>query len=321
MGQFLSCDWGTTAFRIRLADTRDGKILAEAEAGQGIADTFNLWRQQNNPDEEQKRRFYLKVIDEHIKQLEAKLDTPLNGAKLIISGMGSSTIGFIQIPYNEVPLPVNGSGIKTVVIPASADFDHDVLVISGIKTEDDIMRGEETQLIGYIDRPVKDELFIFPGTHSKHMHVKDDQVVAFKTYMTGEFFALLSQKSILKSAVEESAGYGDKDLVRFKSGVQDSLSKNLLHSAFSVRVNDLFNRFTKAENFYYLSGLLIGTELKDLKTVKVSSVNLIGGDRLTPWYQQALKILGIPNSVLPGSIDEATVMGQLKIARQINMFI
>src|SRR5665213_805597 len=172
MGQFLSCDWGTTSFRIRLADTRDGKILAEAEAGQGMADTFDLWQQHRNSGNKQKRQFYLKVIDGHIKKLESKLNTPLSGVKLIISGMASSSIGFIQIPYNEAPLPVNGSGIKTAIIPASADFDHNVMIISGVKTDDDIMRGEETQLIGYINRPVNDELFIFPGTHSKHVRVK-----------------------------------------------------------------------------------------------------------------------------------------------------
>ena len=320
MRQFLSCDWGTTSFRIRLADTGNGKIIASEETGQGIADTFDLWQQQGNRDEEQKREFYLKVIDGHIKQLESKLNTPLNGIKLLISGMASSTIGFIQIPYSEAPLPVNGSEIKTAIIPASADFDHDVLVISGVKTDDDVMRGEETQLIGYIDSPVKDELFIFPGTHSKHVRIKDDQIIDFKTYMTGEFFALLCQKSILKSAVEEPTGLGDHESAAFKAGVQDSVSENLLHSPFRVRINNLFSKFTRAENFYYLSGLLIGTELKDLKSAKIG-INLAGGGRLTHYYEQVLQTLGIPHHVLPGSIDEATVKGQLKIARQLNMLI
>ena len=320
MEQFLSCDWGTTSFRIRLADSRDGKIIASEESRQGIAGTFELWQQQDNTDEEQKLQFYLKVIDDHIKLLESKLHTPLKDVKLVISGMASSTVGFIDVPYSEAPLPVDGSGIKTAVIAASANFDHDVLVISGVKTDDDVMRGEETQLMGYLDRPVNDELYIFPGTHSKHVRVTDDQIVDFKTYMTGEFFALLSRKSILKSAVEEPSQPASDGLTRFNDGVLDSLSENLLHLAFRVRINHLFGRFTGAENFYYLSGLLIGTELKDLTSAKIC-INLIGGDRLTPWYQQALKTLGIPNSVLPGSIDEATVKGQLKIARQLNIFI
>ncbi len=68
------------------------------------------------------------------------------------------------------------------------------------------MRGEETQLIGCLKSGKQDGFFIFPGTHSKHVEVEDGMVKDFKTYMTGEFFELLSQKSILLNSVEENTG-------------------------------------------------------------------------------------------------------------------
>lgn len=66
------------------------------------------------------------------------------------------------------------------------------------------MRGEETQLIGCIqddDQTISDRMFILPGTHSKHILVRNQQITAFKTYMTGEISDLLSNKSILKNSL------------------------------------------------------------------------------------------------------------------------
>jgi 2-dehydro-3-deoxygalactonokinase len=323
MDYFLSCDWGTTSFRLRLADTKNGKVLAEERSGQGISNSFNLWSESGRPDKE-KIPFYLNIIKFHINRIEEKIGYPLNGAKLIISGMASSSIGFIDIPYNSVPLIVDGSAIKTASIPANKNFDHDVLIISGIRTNDDVMRGEETQLIGCIDPSaiIRNELYVFPGTHSKHIRVKDNHITGFKTYMTGEFFELLSQKSILKSAVErEHRNESVNDLIAFKMGVKDAMLTNLLHSVFKVRTNHLFDLLTKQENFNYLSGLLIGTELKDLKASNADMINLLCGSSLEMYYRIALQELGISNVILfpPEWVDEATVRGHHKIGKQLKI--
>ena len=238
---------------------------------------------------------------------------------MIISGMASSSVGFISIPYAEVPLPVDGSGLKTALIRATHQFDHDCLVISGVKTDDDIMRGEETQLIGCINpasAPVKNRLFIFPGTHSKHIRVKGNQITGFKTYMTGELFDLLSNKSILKNSIETTMLSEDNKLPAFIKGVRDAVAGNLLHSAFNTRINHLFDKLSKEENFSYLSGLLIGTELKDLLT-EDAKVTLISGAHLAPWYCRALDELGIQYTFSTNMADSATVKGQIKIGRQL----
>jgi 2-dehydro-3-deoxygalactonokinase len=113
--------------------------------------------------------------------------------------MASSTIGMADLPYKDIPFSTDGSDLKLHTIPASVSFKHSVTLISGVRTEDDVMRGEETKLIGCTVgvSNKNNHLFIFPGTHPKHVHVKNDKATAFKTYMTGEFFDLLSTKSIL----------------------------------------------------------------------------------------------------------------------------
>jgi len=324
MGNFLSCDWGTSSFRIRLADTATGKVIAEEISGTGIAATFESWIATRDEGEEKRTTFYLTIIYDHIKKLEAKANCPLNGVMVIISGMAASSIGLINLPYSPLPLDLVSPVIQTAFIPATANFDHDTWLFSGVKSDDDVMRGEETQLIGCIDpaHTINNELFVFPGTHSKHISVKDNKIVAIKTFMTGDLFDLLSQKSILNTSVEKSTLDETTHLNAFKKGVKDTLGTNLLHSIFKVRINHLLELADKKENFNYLSGLLIGTELKDLKTMSVELINLVCSSNLAPYYDMALAELGLSTPVKkysPEWVDTAVVRGQLKIANHLNL--
>src|SRR6201996_8091044 len=141
MNRFLSCDWGTSSFRLRLVDTGNFKVLAEETSGDGIAATYALW-QMNGQPEEKRISFYLEVLNMHIRSLENKSGTSLKGIPVLISGMASSTIGFIEIPYTTLPVNVKSANINTVNIPAGKHFEHDVLIISGITANDDVIRGE-----------------------------------------------------------------------------------------------------------------------------------------------------------------------------------
>src|SRR6185312_14531588 len=145
-----------------------------------------------------------------------------------------------------------------------------VYLISGIKSDTDVIRGEETQLLGCVKDNVEclgNRLYIFPGTHSKHILVKGHQVIDFKTYMTGEIFSLLATKSILGNSVKTGARKtGIKSKRSFEKGLKAAIHGNILNEAFLVRTNDLFKKISKENNFYYLSGLMIGTEIKNLSS-------------------------------------------------------
>ena len=326
MEYFLSCDWGTTSFRLRMAGAKDGAVFAEEKSNQGIASTFNSWLETGGTDDETRIAFYLDIIGGHIKKLEQHINHSLTGVPLIISGMASSSIGITEIPYSTLPFAINGAGINSASVSASKGFSHDVLIISGARTVNDVMRGEETQLIGCTELqacPVKNALYIFPGTHSKHITVKDNQAVDVKTYMTGEFFELLSQKSILKNDVSPGEMI-EPDLSAFKSGVHDAVPGNLLNAIFKVRTNNLFKLYTKDENLNYLSGLLIGMELKDLYSTAMDSINLVCSSELGILYHTALHELNLKqniNNFLPQWADKAVVIGQLKIGRELNFLL
>ncbi len=175
------------------------------------------------------------------------------------------------------------------------------------------MRGEETQLAGCRKLNSKEEqVFIFPGTHSKHIVTKENEVIDFKTYMTGEFFSLLSKNSILSGNVEESDNLLEGDTLKnFEEGVESSLLHNLLHASFFVRTNGLFNRKTKKGNYFYLSGLLIGTELKDLFKTK-TPITLVCNETQKNYYLAAFRKLGIAGVEFQDA-TVATVNGQCNI--------
>lgn len=314
MGQFLSCDWGTSSFRLRLVEAETLNILAEQKTDQGIASVFALWQQSAEVDKTAKASFYLNRVLGNIHRLESQLALPLQGLPVIFSGMASSSIGLLELPYGQLPFSTDGKGVFTSSLEPTANFPHPVLIISGIQSEDDVMRGEETQLIGVVsglENRGEDKVFVFPGTHSKHIWVKGGRVVSFKTYMTGEFFDLLSNKSILSSSVSENRTIQNWEA--FNQGITKARTSNLLNASFLVRTNALFEIFNKEENHDFLSGLLIGTELKEL--LHEEGICLCCSSHLKSRYEQAFQQLEIRGVQLFSGedIDKAVIRGQIQI--------
>lgn len=313
--RFISCDWGSTAFRLRLVDADRLAIEAEITASCGIVSTFEYWKQ-SGKKEEDRFSFYAAVLNEQLGKLGEQVNFSLQDLPLVVSGMAASRIGMMELPYKGLPFSTDGRDLNIKVIKSATDLRHPVVMISGVQTSNDVMRGEETQLVGCM--PVDDEneqLFIFPGTHSKHVKMKKGKVVDLATYMTGEFFGLLSSKSILADAVEENES-GSFPVESFEKGVMDSVGFNLLNSSFSVRTSQLFGRRTKRENYYYLSGLLIGSELKGL-TGTGFGLTLVSNEPLTALYGTACSVLGIAG-IKHQDAAAALVRGHCQVYKQVS---
>jgi 2-dehydro-3-deoxygalactonokinase len=148
--------------------------------------------------------------------------------------------------------------------------------------------------------------------------VKSRKVVDIKTYMTGEFFALLSEKSILSAGIERVADSKlEKNNRSFEAGVKESLHSNLLNSSFKIRTNNLFHRLSRQENFHYLSGLLIGTEMRELTGIDYS-ITLVSNSYVHSHYESAFDlIMNKTRSLKIQNADEAMVKGQLKILNRL----
>lgn len=313
---FLSCDWGTSVFRLRLVAAGDLAVRSAVEEGQGIARTYAAWQAAGGGTEAARRAFYLSVFLQQAGRLEVQAGVPLRSVPVVISGMASSTLGMQELPYTQVPFAVDGSDLRVAQLGTAGAWAAPVVLVSGARTEHDVMRGEETQLVGGLaEAGAVEGMWVFPGTHSKHIRVEGGRVVEFTTYMTGEFFSLLSTHSILAATVERGAGLPEgRQLQAFEKGVRDSREANLLHASFRVRTNHLLQHMSREDNYHYLSGLLIGAELGGLR--RDLPLTVVSSEPFRTLYAAALEVLERSGRTQWVDADRALVQGQFRIARR-----
>jgi 2-dehydro-3-deoxygalactonokinase len=303
MERFLSCDWGTSVFRLRLVGTGKRGIYSELSSDQGIAETYRQWLAAGLPETE-RINFYRNILTAAIRKLSGRIDEHM---PVVISGMASSSIGLAELPYQKFPFNWDVSQFVVKKMASDEKYAHPLTIVSGFKTDDDIMRGEEMLLLGCDPGDDRDKIFIFPGTHSKHVFVKNKTGVDLRTYMTGEIFNLLAEKSILRNSVKQGT-----DEKSFAEGFKAGLEENILHQAFQVRTRQLLKHTDEVSNFQFLSGLLIGTELRNLKGSDCP-VYLVSGEHLGEAYRLGLKLTGSNREVNFLNADEMLVKGHIKL--------
>lgn len=308
MKEFLSCDWGTSNFRLRRVNVETGKVIETITSDEGIARTFTEWKNSDLADE-QRINFYRNVLKNAINKLSANAWD--KGLPMIISGMASSTIGMKELSYVKFPLDCNRANPLDIFrIDADADFPFPVLLVSGCRTENDIMRGEETILLGCDIHEEGEGVYILPGTHSKHIYIREGVAYDFKTYVTGEIFNLLVNQSILANSVQKG-----EDEESFLHGIADSQKENILNSIFSIRAKHVLYQTTSVKNYQYLSGLLIGTELRELNSS--AAIHVVSELPLTKAYESALRQLSGTREIYCHSSNDALVKGHCRLVKAI----
>ena len=319
MNDFVSVDWGTTSLRASLCSSGGKIILRSVSSDDGALSVHQRFLAQSDKGPDARKIFYLKVLQDLIHQLSLPADHRM---PVLISGMASSNIGMETVPYASLPFGLTG---KNAVVKQWEEDGQEYFMVSGLATEDDLMRGEETQLVGAAVltnmQHEDDALFIFPGTHAKHVLVKKGMVAGFKTYMTGEVFCQMFSNSILAQSVTPHHDHEGSSKEAFIKGVKEGSDGNVLHQMFKVRINGMFNRLNKEENFSYFSGMLIGAELKDLHSLQKNRIILCGSGEMMKAYQLALQSLNIdsdPQRLSTVDAGVATAVGQHEIYQQFS---
>lgn len=219
-------------------------------------------------------------------------------------GMLGSRQGWVEAPYRAVPCMPLGGGL---VAAPRTDPRIQVYVVPGLKQARpaDVMRGEETQIAGFLAlNPGWDGVICLPGTHSKWVHVSAGEVVSFQTFLTGETFALLAGQSVLRHGM---AGWNDAG---FDDGLAQGLDRpdRLLARLFTLRAEGLLEGLDPAIARARLSGLLIGAELAAAKPYWLGHrVAVLGAGDLAALYRRALDGLSVPVSA--HTADAATLAG------------
>jgi len=212
----------------------------------------------------------------------------------IAAGMVGSAQGWVQAPYRSCPTGPEELAAGLVRTPDGAL--HIVPGVMQSGSAPDVMRGEETQIAGALAlMPAlqPSAWLVMPGTHSKWVRIEDGRIRGFTTYMTGELFATLSAHSILGRPAAE-AGAPDPASDAFTRGVAAvrAESRGLMQLLFTVRSLVLTGQLGAAESLDYLSGLLIGEELRCALKLGTRPV-LIGEPALCLRYQQAFGQFGL----------------------------
>ncbi|MGH7995803.1 MAG: 2-dehydro-3-deoxygalactonokinase [Opitutaceae bacterium] len=316
---FFSGDWGTSRFRLRLVNASTLAVLASLETGEGVKAIHEACLRRG-VDRDGREAVYWSVLRKAIARLARQACLSPAGIPAVVSGMASSSIGLRELPYARLPFALDGSQALAELLPSAVKARGAVLLVSGLRADAEVMRGEETQLIGAfgsVARLPARRVIVLPGTHSKHVVVERGQAVAFETYMTGELFDLLSRGSVLASSLAP-AGTVDGTAVRrpFLEGVLAGRRENLLHAAFRVRARALLDRAAPAANRSFLSGVLIGAELRSLLRMRPRRIEIVGAPPLDRAYERALRASGFRGTIVRHSATEATIAGHRLIARR-----
>ncbi|TFV35332.1 2-dehydro-3-deoxygalactonokinase [Bradyrhizobium frederickii] len=288
---YVAVDWGTSSFRLWLVD-RAGLVLAERRSDEGMLASAKTG--------------FPAVLQSHLAAVEAPDHLPV-----LVCGMAGAKTGWVEAGYVDTPAPLSAVLNQAVRVPGEA---RDIRILPGIAQRDaaapDVMRGEETQLLGALGLDaVGEALVCMPGTHSKWVRVGGGIVERFSTFMTGELFSAVSRETILSLAI---AGADEaEDVASFKAAVKaayaaPAFAANLL---FTARSRQLLFGGTAAAARETLSGTLIGAELAAglSGAVRQAAVVLIASGRLAMLYRHAFDALSF--TVQPVDADEAVRRG------------
>lgn len=291
---FLALDWGTTNLRAFIAD-RDGRALMRRDFALGVASLA---------PGEAARRF----VDDVRPAMQAET------LPTLMCGMIGSTLGWQAVPYADCPadFAALAGALHRVEAPGAP-----VWIVPGLRARrpdgngPDVMRGEETQLLGWaMADPARQRgthLLCHPGTHAKWARLVDNRIDTFVTAMTGELFALLRQHSALRVA-DALASEAAFEAGLAAAGDGRALASRLFTARSRVVGGDMPSRDVES----YLSGLLIGAEIAATPALlginRGDRIAIIGDPALCAHYRRAIEWHGFAASVFDG---EAAVLAGL----------
>jgi 2-dehydro-3-deoxygalactonokinase len=293
----IAVDWGTSNFRAFRVDA-EGAVVARCSSPQGI----------------------LRVAGGNFEEaLRAEVGAWLQeGEKhILLCGMIGSRQGWVEAEYLRCPVGIEELAASVVQVPF---FGAEVLLVPGVMgpvtgkdgaKAPELMRGEETAAMGILD-DARAGLVCFPGTHSKWIQLSDRKIVSFTTSMTGEVYSALSRCTILERTMTSG---GVTEEAAFRDGVSRSAdSGGLLHHLFGVRTLVLMGQLKAEASASYLSGLLIGHEVRAAMPTGARVV-LAGAAQLCGLYAQAIEACGGRATLAE---EDAAALGLAAIGRRLH---
>jgi 2-dehydro-3-deoxygalactonokinase len=316
----IALDWGTTSLRAYLFDAH-GRVLATRASPAGIM---------NLPKRAAEGGFdaaFDDVCGAWLRQAP--------GVPVIAAGMVGSAQGWLEAPY--VDAPASADALVSGIVRVQAACGATLHIVPGVLQRGElpnVMRGEETQIVGALSAQAQDSngatavesadpparsLIGLPGTHAKWAVVAQGRIERFHTFMTGEVFAALRDHTILGRTMTTPESPDTEAFLRGVNIAREKGEAGMLATVFSTRTLGLTGQLSAEAQSDYLSGLLIGHELAGLEALLIrqrsslaqQSLRLIGNDALCERYRLALAQFGCLRAE---PVSEATERGLWRIA-------
>lgn len=293
----IAVDWGTSSFRLWVLDAGQA-VISESRGADGMLFAA--------------REGFPAVLLRHLKAAKAPADKPI-----IVCGMAGARGGWAEAGYVETPAAL--SAIAEQAIPAPG-VRRDIRILPGLcqkkPGQPDVMRGEETQLLGAAGALAGRQLVCMPGTHSKWVTVADGQVEGFSTYMTGDLFDAISKHTILAAPDKTIAEGPDSAAFRQAAVSAFETPGRVTSQLFAARSGQLLNGLAPAAALAHISGTLIGAEIGGATgSDRSHSVRLVASGRLRGLYESAFGSIGISYEAIDA--DDAVRKGLATAASHI----
>jgi 2-dehydro-3-deoxygalactonokinase len=282
MAAFVAGDWGTSHLRLSLCDERGNVLQAKSGPGAATGDAAD--------------NFFSLVRDWDA------LHGPL---PVVLCGMAGSTIGWHNVPYLACPIRPDGVASGAFRFEAGG---RPIAIAPGLSCRNrldapDVMRGEETQILGALRREPSlaegTHHICLPGTHTKWVVLHEGVIEHFLTGVTGELFDTLYRHSILVRATEIGEVTGGPAFVDALEQTKLHPDAELIHLLFGTRSRQLMGELKNKDAGAYLSGLVIGQDVAGAvrllrpEITASGNVVVIGTPRLSELYAAALKMRDI----------------------------
>lgn len=304
MSNYITIDSGTTNTRISL-------VLDYA-----VVDTlkFHVGARQSIENKTVLKDTIRKGI---IEILSKNTIGPKAVKRVLASGMITSEFGLIDLPHIPIPAglqQLHNAMYETILAEITP---IPFVFMRGVKTDGkslentDVMRGEETELMGILSG---EGLYILPGSHSKIIKTdRFDRIVDFKTTLTGEMISALSQNTILKDAVEMEEFETDKD--RLLSGAEYARKHGINEALFKVRLLKTLFGATPAEIYNFYLGVVLSDEISYVLSQNPKAITIGGQKAMKESMAELLKALSKAEIiVIPDeTADASSAIGAIRI--------
>jgi 2-dehydro-3-deoxygalactonokinase len=243
--------------------------------------------------------------------------------------MVGSRQGWREVPYVDCPADADSIARGLLAFDSEAGRIHLVPGVIQRGPQPNVLRGEETQIVGALAREpalAAESLVVLPGTHAKWVRVHDGRIVSFETFMTGELFAVLREHSLLGKPARDAAvdtvdtAAKAAAFARGLAVARDSGPEGIAGRLFTTRSLYLTGELPPAATLDYLSGLLVGEEIRSAVAghhgLTLPPLVLIGDETLCGRYQDAFRAFGVTQARVLG---DSAAAGLCEIVRRAGL--